>query len=188
MARQQIPKLWWDVVLDGGTYRVDLDLLPYGNLTALRSAAYREADARARLVATHKVGVRTLIVQAWGALELAAHSAPNLAAAAATAEPAPTIAAASPARVRTHECDCGQGPFSHPLTCNLWNGPKIRPRPPASVTQSPAPAPPQAPWEPDPTSDEDYEPLTPEEEEALLGPCTCGQAPVCLPTCARVGG
>ena len=38
------------------------------------------------------------------------------------------------------------------------------------------------------TSDEDYEPLTPEEEEALLGPCTCGQAPVCLPTCARAGG
>ena len=35
---------------------------------------------------------------------------------------------------------------------------------------------------------EDYEPLTPEEEEALLGPCTCGQAPVCLPTCARAGG
>lgn len=39
-----------------------------------------------------------------------------------------------------------------------------------------------------PTSDEDYEPLTPEEEEALLGPCTCGQAPTCLPTCARAGG
>ena len=38
------------------------------------------------------------------------------------------------------------------------------------------------------TSDEDYEPLTPEEEEALLGPCTCGQAPICLPTCARAGG
>jgi hypothetical protein len=25
-----------------------------------------------------------------------------------------------------------------------------------------------------------------EEEDALLGPCTCGQAPKCLPSCARV--
>jgi hypothetical protein len=25
-----------------------------------------------------------------------------------------------------------------------------------------------------------------EEEDALLGPCTCGQAPRCLPSCARV--
>lgn len=26
------------------------------------------------------------------------------------------------------------------------------------------------------------------DDEALLGPCTCGQAPLCLPTCARAGG
>ena len=34
---------------------------------------------------------------------------------------------------------------------------------------------------------EGIEPLTPEESEALLGPCTCGQDPVCLPECARSG-
>jgi hypothetical protein len=27
--------------------------------------------------------------------------------------------------------------------------------------------------------------MTPEEEEALLGPCSCGQSPTCLPTCSR---
>lgn len=31
--------------------------------------------------------------------------------------------------------------------------------------------------------------LTEEEEDMLLlGPCTCGQAPKCLPSCARAGG
>jgi hypothetical protein len=26
------------------------------------------------------------------------------------------------------------------------------------------------------------------DDEALLGPCTCGQSPTCLPSCARVAG
>ena len=182
MAKQQVPKLWWDVVLDGGIYRINLDLVPYNSLTSLRSAIYREADARARLAGTHKAGIKTLIVQAWGTPELEVHSAPNLAAAVDTAEAAPTIAAASPARVRTHVCDCGQGPISHPLTCSLWGGPKIRPRPPFSGL---APVPSSASQPPVATPDDDYEPLTPEEEDQLLGPCSCGQSPKCLPSCSR---
>jgi hypothetical protein len=44
------------------------------------------------------------------------------------------------------------------------------------------PAPPQD-QPPTPTTDP-FE----DDDEALLGPCTCGQAPRCLPTCARAGG
>lgn len=36
-----------------------------------------------------------------------------------------------------------------------------------------------------PSPDDDYEPLTPEEEDQLLGPCSCGQSPKCLPSCSR---
>jgi hypothetical protein len=208
---QQLPKLWWDVVLDGGIYHIDLDSTQFTNLTALRSAAYREAELRHRLAATHKVGVKGLVVQAWGTPELGVMSQPNLAT--AVSEPAPTVAAASP-RSRTHTCDCGQGPITHPLTCSLWGAPKIKPRPPmfdswgrpvAPATENleravppaldpwgrpmtPAPELPQEPiLDPSPTSEDD-EPLTPEEEEALLGPCTCGQSPFCQPQCARFDG
>lgn len=31
----------------------------------------------------------------------------------------------------------------------------------------------------------DTEPLSEEDTEALLGPCTCGQDPTCLPSCER---
>lgn len=44
------------------------------------------------------------------------------------------------------------------------------------------PANPPAPQDQPPSTDE---PLSKEEAEALLGPCTCGQDPTCLPSCAR---
>lgn len=42
-----------------------------------------------------------------------------------------------------------------------------------------------APQEQPPTPDD---PAMELDEEALLGPCTCGQSPRCLPDCARVAG
>lgn len=175
---RQLPKQWWDVVLDGGVYRIDLATLPFTNLTALRSAAYREAELRRRLVATHKAGIGSLVIQAWGTVELGVMSQPNLAVAADTAEPAPTVAAGPGKRVRTHVCDCGQGPFSHPLTCSLWAGVPVSASPPPQVAAPSAPAADSTP----PTQFQAEE----LDDEALLGPCTCGQAPACAPDCARV--
>lgn len=48
-----------------------------------------------------------------------------------------------------------------------------------------------APVPADPTASSDVEdpwvqPAGSSPEDLLLGPCTCGQAPACLPTCARV--
>lgn len=42
-----------------------------------------------------------------------------------------------------------------------------------------------APQEQPPTTDFPADEL---DDEALLGPCTCGLSPQCLPTCARAGG
>ena len=51
------------------------------------------------------------------------------------------------------------------------------------------PAPQDQPPTPIPQDQEEaFEALSPQEEEELLGPCTCGQAPQCLPDCARAGG
>lgn len=44
------------------------------------------------------------------------------------------------------------------------------------------PANPPAPQDQPPSTDE---PLSKEEAEALLGPCTCGHDPKCLPSCGR---
>jgi hypothetical protein len=168
------PQLNWERLLDGGTYTLKLDEIGWQRgLNDLRAKVHYEADRRRGIAHTHKKDAWTLEI--W----------------------------AEQCRVKltAGTCTCGTPPWEgHIITCAKIQRPDLRqaPTPPPQwpttrpalqqQEQPPTPAPPQAPWEPDPTSDEDYEPLTPEEEEALLGPCTCGQAPVCLPTCARAGG
>jgi hypothetical protein len=160
--QRRLPKQWWDIVLDGGIYRVELDAVPYTHLPALRAAMYREADQRRVAVTTHKDPPSALLVQAWGD-RLDTYSAPSLHGMEAVM--APVVPVAAPPRPRTHICDCGQGPFTHPLTCSIWAGTAPQDQPPT-----------------------DQLPASVQDDEALLGPCTCGQSPRCLPNCARVGG
>jgi hypothetical protein len=141
-----LAKLWWDQILDGRPYEVDLRNTPYRNLMALRSACYREADSRHRLVATSKRGVYKLGVQAWGNPDL------------------PRMPQSQP----TFDNDIIF--FAAPTRAELVQSYE----PPRRSSPAPQDQPPS-----------DTEPLIEEDTEALLGPCTCGQDPTCLPSCER---
>ena len=138
-----LPKWWWDEVLGGQPYEVDLRETPFKNLLALRSACYREADARQRLVTTSKRGIWTLAVQAWGN--------PNL----------PQMPSTMPFLTKDVE--------TRPAPSRFARSP---------IPQRPANLP--APQDQPPTTEDPVE-----DPEALLGPCTCGQDPTCLPSCER---
>ena len=125
---KRLPKQWWDTVLDGSVYEVDVPRTGYQGVNALRSAVYQQADMRFRLAATHKSSPTTLVVQAWGAPGLAPRM-PQLYDAAT--RPAPRL-----------------------------NAPQEQP--PTTVVEANEP-----------------------DIEALLGPCSCGQAPTCAPDCSR---
>lgn len=172
----KLPKQWWDIVLDGSPYKLVVHETPYLNLTALRSAVYREAEMRLTNVVTHKQDPTMLMVQAWGTGGRAQY-APTFDI--NTVQAAPTLDPGLP-RTKTYVCDCEQGPSTHPLYCSIWGPPKVAPK-----TGS------QDPWgqfaPQDQPSTPTSEPLE-ADDEALLGPCTCGQSPQCLPDCARVTG
>lgn len=164
----RLPRQWWDIVLDGNPYRVDLSATPYKNLAVLRAAVYREADTRLTNVVTHKIAVSCLLVQAWGTggREPIAPQLDSV----TPAQAAPAIEAASrTASLRARECNCGAGPDAHLLTCIAWGDkrmlyPTHQEQPPTMTVE------PQ---------------LSAADIQALLGPCTCGQSPTCAPTCDR---
>jgi hypothetical protein len=176
MRGRRNPQLNWNQLLDGDTYTLNLvDIDWETSVNDLRAKAHYEADKRRGSVVTHKIDVETL--------ELTGHGIASKA---------------------TGRCTCGAKPWDfHVITCTSLGAnaatvigaarPQLQPRTqPQQPWISPAPvsagqplAPPAA-EEPAATSNEDdWEPLTPEEELSLLGPCTCGQSPKCLPTCAR---
>ena len=69
-------------------------------------------------------------------------------------------------------CTCGTKPWEgHVITCAVIRRPDLKQ---ASAPQERPPTP----------NDQAVEP----DDEALLGSCTCGQAPGCAPDCARVTG
>jgi hypothetical protein len=140
LMAQGLVSQWWDRILDGGIYRVDVESSGYNTLGTLRAAVYREAENRHRLVATHKASVDALLIQAWGIPGLDENQ-PRL-----------------------------KGQRALPLSPLSWRLGRAEPPPPGP---SPMPA------------DGGNEPSLDDE---LLGPCTCGQAPACLPDCARVTG
>jgi hypothetical protein len=90
-------------------------------------------------------------------------------------------------------CTCGTKPWEgHVITCAKIQRPDLKqaaapPRPAATNPDPWEQAPPQEPAATPTTGGDLYgdDDLTDDE---LLGPCTCGQAPICLPTCARAGG
>jgi hypothetical protein len=160
------PQLNWERLLDGGKYTLQLDEIGWQRgLNDLRAKVHYEADRRLGIAHTHKVDAWTLEI--W----------------------------AEQCRVKltAGTCTCGTQPWEgHIISCAKIKRPDLQ-QAPAPTRPAPQPWPqfasntagqPPAAEELAPTS-EDYEPLTPEEEEALLGPCTCGQSPKCLPTCAR---
>jgi hypothetical protein len=167
------PKLDWNRFLDGGTYVLNLEDIGWERgLNDLRAKIHYEADKRRAVAHTRKIDALTLEFYVVNSVKI----------------------------IRpTHNCNCGGGAKGpHVITCAAlhdWPTPGLDEDHPDYVPLIAAPpsrrqaSTPQPQQQQQPqTSDEDYEPLTPEEEEALLGPCTCGQAPVCLPTCARAGG
>lgn len=168
--------VWWDTVLDGQIWRLEVQTSGFNTLTTLRAACYREAEARHLLVATHKINVGALLIQAWG------DESQKL----ETEQPRLARAVGTPAR-----------PLYVPLGGRPQLGPGFvavpTPQPirrasnvyPAPVEDSAGLAPQDQPPTPT-TSGDPYEDDL--DDEALLGPCTCGQAPTCLPTCARAGG
>src|SRR5690349_2291201 len=162
--RRGNPALNWDRLLDGGTYKLDLDEIGWNtSLNDLRAKVHYEADRRRAIAHTHKINASTLEIRGEGFTPR--NSGP---------------------------CSCGAKVWDrHVITCSILGenaatmigGPNAgiwRPQPaptrPTLVSQ-PAPQEPAASTqEPD---------LTEAEIEALLGPCTCGQEPICLPSCAR---
>lgn len=144
--REKLPPEWWNKVLDGRPYEVDLaDIPTFGSLSSFRAATYRQADLRGLSVSTRKVDVHVLLVQAtW------------------TQGPEITVDF------------LGRGQGLTPPRVELE--PVVRSargRGVAPFVHANAPA-----------------PLTRivEDDDELLGPCSCGLSPQCLPTCTRVLG
>jgi hypothetical protein len=159
-----LPWTWWEAVFDGHMYRVDIRDTPYVSVDRFRAAAYRNAQVCLKVLATHKASFHVLVVQAKDPFVGEPLSAADLRAAAAHALPAPVSPETS--RHGVWVCTCGQGPVTHAPSCRMtgyWYrgpAPAVRTDPAVEVL-----------------SDDD-----------LLGPCTCGQAPLCTPECARAGG
>ena len=77
-------------------------------------------------------------------------------------------------------CTCKAKPWElHVITCAIVKAMPTRKLAPDHPDFVPAPQ------EQPPTTAVHADEL---DDEALLGPCTCGQSPQCLPTCARAGG
>lgn len=162
-------QLNWDLLFDGRTHRLNLDEIKWpGGMSDLRAKVHYEVDRRRGVAHTHKVNPNVLEIWAEGA------------------------------RVYPPEgpCDCGVEWFSaHYVTCSsLGERGSVsigRPRPtstwPAPQNQPPTPmAHVPMDLEPSAQAPTDAGQLTEADLEALLGPCTCGQSPSCLPECARV--
>lgn len=158
--KRRNPTLNWDRLLDGSTYELNLvDIDWETSLNDLRAKAHYEADKRRGVAVTHKVDSLTLEVRGSGV-----KSKPAL------------------------PCSCGAQVWEqHVITCTSLG------RNAATAIGGPRPAQ-QAPQRPAPTHQEQpptmavqqpAEELSAEDEEALLGPCTCGKSPYCLPSCAR---
>jgi hypothetical protein len=207
-ARGAFTEEQWDALLDNQVHNVDLFEVPFaGGIAAFRSAVYREAEKRYGYAKTRRLDVSTMQVQSFGcdadfARRHKASPVPWRALDPGPAGPPPTPhpGVSDPASTRTR-----------------WPAPPPKPpEPPPAPDPYVWPAygtwPPQPPgeeprmfeteeeleaWEEEveqlrlkafaAAASEGIEPLTPEESEALLGPCTCGQDPVCLPECARSG-
>lgn len=164
-----MPKSWWDTVLDGRIFIMDVVRSGFDSIQAFRLQCYKEADKRRCVITTKKLSPKEVLFQAWGNpdSETMERSTPNLIQNKQHAIYVPEIERRVPSPPRQPGCSCGYGPRRHLPFCTM----NARPAPLGPAPQEPVRA------------------LTPEEEdELLLGPCTCGQAPRCLPSCARAGG
>ena len=63
---RKIQRSWWDQILDGKLHHIEAGNTPYGSAASLRSAIYREAGDRGRIVSTSVDIMQNLVyVQAW---------------------------------------------------------------------------------------------------------------------------
>lgn len=154
--REKLPPEWWDTILDGRPYEVNLSqIFGFSSLASFRVATYRQADLRGIDVRTTKLGPRRLLVQASPEIQVLFHEPGEQ-------EPGTQIVS----RVQ------GLSP------------PRLEVAPAAPVRQLSRGV---APYRPAAAAG----PMTrivESEEDELLGPCSCGQSPRCLPSCSRVVG
>jgi hypothetical protein len=61
-----VPKVWWDLILDGRLYLVSLAKTPFRSPNALQQMAYREGANRCVNVRTKRLSPGTMYVLAWG--------------------------------------------------------------------------------------------------------------------------
>lgn len=159
MAKRN-PLLNWDELLDGKVHRLNLDDIGWERgLNDLRAKIHYEADRRRGIAHTHKIDAVTLEFYAEGARVVVRSTA---------------------------NCTCGGGSKGpHVITCRAlrdWPTPLLDEDHPDFVPPTgPAPAPAPADNTPTPVSEPSAA-----DDEALLGPCTCGQSPTCVPGCARL--
>lgn len=196
MARRQNPWLDWERLLDGATYTLDLDAIGWqGSLNDLRAKVHYEADRRKGIAHTTKINHRKLRFYGEGTYVLV--------------NPSPCTCQAPPQGPHTLGCRKFQTmptpllPESHPDFVATPD-PVMTPAAPKGQQPAPTPVEPQPEGQAPTTTVDRYAPdlehspsarasedneLTPDENfDQLLGPCTCGQAPRCLPSCARAGG
>ena len=119
----EIPRGWWDQVLDGNIHEADLAELGHMTLTEFRAVAYKEAELREVLVATHKVTPTVAWLQAYGSPHLPPLGRrPNLRA--VDLDEDQVQMAPDPQRLTNRNCDC-EGTMTHPFTCAMWGGPRV---------------------------------------------------------------
>ncbi len=113
-----LPRGWWDQVLDGRPYLIDLTTTDqFSNLPNLRAAAYREAEMRQITVVTNKLNPTAMIVT--GKLGPYRRPLPKLVLQAPPTDPA-VYEKLRPA------CNCSTlNANYHPTYCNSWNVPEV---------------------------------------------------------------
>jgi hypothetical protein len=205
-ARGAFTEEQWDALLDNQVHNVDLFEVPFaGGIAAFRSAVYREAEKRYGYAKTRRLDVSTMQVQSFGcdadfARRHKASPVPWRALDPGPAGPPPTphpgvsdpAPAPRPAVVSAGITPPGEAPVWPAY--GTWPPVPEGEEPRFFTSEEELEA-----WEEEvellrlkaiaeANRSEDIDTLTPVDEEALLGPCTCGQDPVCLPECARSGG
>jgi len=152
----------FDKFLNGDEHVIELNIADDpGLMEAFRAKAHREAAKRLIAASVTKLSGNTFSVQAFNPWPVGhmlwVEGQKVLTALTGPVSPSPVDAA----------------PVVRPEPVDPWTDPDVVPGPGLGVVGQLPPAEPGVLAEVEPTDDE------------LLGPCTCGQAPFCLPECAR---
>lgn len=110
------PKLWWDLVLDGRLFKINLRDTGFTRAQPIRQMAYREAYIRDLGVRTKQADPRTMYIKSFGSEDWVPHINVLLRA----EEPTVLAPPLSFKSMRLGDCDCRQPQGSHALECAIW--------------------------------------------------------------------